>query len=45
VSVLEVESTNRGVSMPRVALTDRASWTLNGNQPVEGMMVYNTKPW
>jgi autotransporter adhesin len=41
-SVLEVESTNRGVSMPRVALTDRATWTLNGNQPVEGMMVYNT---
>ncbi len=41
-SLLELESTNRGVSMPRVALTDRATWTLNGNQPVEGMMVYNT---
>ncbi|MGJ7486333.1 YadA family autotransporter adhesin [Variovorax sp. LT2P21] len=43
-SLLELESTNRGVFLPRVALTDRATWTLNGNQPVEGMMVYNTNP-
>lgn len=28
--------------VPRVALTDRLTWTLNGNQPVDGMMVYNT---
>ncbi|AMM24670.1 YadA family autotransporter adhesin [Variovorax sp. PAMC 28711] len=41
-SMLEVESTNRGVSMPRVAVTDRVTWGLNGNVPVEGMMVYNT---
>jgi autotransporter adhesin len=41
-SLLELESTTRGVSMPRVALTDRATWTLNGNKPVDGMMVYNT---
>ena len=41
-SMLEVESTNRGVLITRVALTDRSTWTLNGNQPVEGMVVYNT---
>ncbi|MDP9899514.1 ESPR-type extended signal peptide-containing protein [Variovorax ginsengisoli] len=41
-SMLEVESTNRGVLMPRIALKDRATWGLNGNKPVEGMMVYNT---
>ncbi len=41
-SMLEVESTNRGVSMPRVPVTDRLTWTLLGNRPVEGMMVYNT---
>ncbi|MGJ7543773.1 ESPR-type extended signal peptide-containing protein [Variovorax sp. LT1R16] len=41
-SMVEVESTDRGVLMPRVALTDRTTWTLNGNQPVEGMLVFNT---
>jgi autotransporter adhesin len=41
-SALEIETPTRGVLMPRVALTDRATWTLNGNQPAEGMMVYNT---
>jgi autotransporter adhesin len=41
-SLLELESTARGVLMPRVALTDSVTWTLIGNQPVDGMMVYNT---
>lgn len=41
-SALEVESTNRGVLITRIALTDRNTWGLNGNQPVDGMIVYNT---
>ena len=41
-AMLEVEATDRGVSMPRIALTDRVTWGLRGNVPVEGMMVYNT---
>ena len=41
-SMLEVEATDRGVSMPRIAVTDRVTWGLRGNVPVEGMMVYNT---
>jgi autotransporter adhesin len=41
-SALEVESTNRGVLIPRIPLTDRNTWGLNGNSPVEGMMIYNS---
>lgn len=41
-SALEVESINRGVLVTRIALTDRNTWALNGNVPVEGMIVYNT---
>ena len=41
-SVLELESATRGVLMPRMALPDSLTWSLAGNQPVEGMMVYNT---
>ncbi|MGJ3701004.1 YadA family autotransporter adhesin [Variovorax sp. AFSI2.2] len=41
-SLLELESTNRGALLPRIALTDRNTWGLNGNQPVEGMVVYNS---
>jgi len=41
-SALEVESTNRGVLIPRIPLVDRNTWGLNGNSPVEGMMVYNS---
>jgi autotransporter adhesin len=43
-SLLELESTDLGVSMPRIAVTDRVTWGLRGNVPVEGMMVYNTNP-
>lgn len=41
-SLLELESTNRGTLLTRIALTDRNTWGLNGNQPVEGMVVYNS---
>ena len=41
-SVLEAESTNRGVLIPRIPVTDRNTWGLNGGVPVEGMMVYNS---
>jgi autotransporter adhesin len=41
-SVLELESPDRGLLMSRVAITDRNTWGLNGNVPVEGMVVYNT---
>lgn len=41
-SVLELESTNRGLLVTRIPLADRNTWGLNGNQPVEGMVVYNT---
>jgi len=41
-SALEFESTNRGVLIPRIPLVDRNTWGLNGNSPVEGMMVYNS---
>jgi len=43
-SLLELESTELGLSMPRIAVTDRVTWGLRGNVPVEGMMVYNTNP-
>jgi autotransporter adhesin len=43
-SLLELESTDLGLSMPRIAVTDRVTWGLRGNVPVEGMMVYNTNP-
>jgi len=41
-SVLELESTNRGALFTRIAVADRNTWGLNGNQPVEGMVVYNS---
>lgn len=41
-SALEVESTNRGVLIPRIPVADRNTWGLNGGVPVEGMMVYNS---
>lgn len=42
-SLLELESTDKGLLVPRIALTGRTNWGLNGNQPVDGMVVYNTK--
>lgn len=41
-SVLELESTNRGLLFTRIAFTDKKTWGLAGNTPVEGMVVYNT---
>ena len=41
-SVLELESPDRGFLVTRIALTDRNTWGLNGNQPVDGMVVYNS---
>ncbi|SFP17354.1 Head domain of trimeric autotransporter adhesin [Variovorax sp. OK605] len=41
-ALVDLNSTQRGLLMPRVALTDAATWTLAGNTPVEGMVVFNT---
>jgi len=40
-SALEIESTNKGLLMPRVALTSTTTWGLAGT-PTAGMSVYNT---
>lgn len=40
-SVLEMESTNKGLLMPRVSLTNTTTWGLAGTQAA-GMHVYNT---
>ncbi len=42
-SLLELESSNKGVIFPRVALNnDLKIWTLKGNNPTDGMVVFNT---
>ncbi|WP_254411163.1 hypothetical protein [Dyadobacter diqingensis] len=40
-SVLELESTNKGLLMPRISLTNTTTWGLAGTA-VAGMHVYNT---
>ena len=40
-AIQELESSNRGQLLPRVALTSTSVWGLNGT-PVAGMQVYNT---
>lgn len=40
-SALEIESTNRGLLMPRISLTNTTTWGLSGTA-VAGMHVYNT---
>lgn len=41
-SLLELESSNKGVVFPRVALgADLTQWSLNGNDPIDGMVVFN----
>jgi hypothetical protein len=40
-SVLEVESSNKGLLLPRVALAKTTTWSLSGT-PVAGMQVYNS---
>jgi hypothetical protein len=40
-SVLELESTNKGLMMPRIALTNTTTWGLLGTAAA-GMHVYNT---
>jgi hypothetical protein len=40
-SLLELESTNKGLLMPRVSLTNTTTWGLAGT-PAAGMHVYNT---
>ncbi|OIN55450.1 hypothetical protein BLX24_30575 [Arsenicibacter rosenii] len=40
-SVIEMESTNKGMMLPRVALTSTTTWGLAGT-PSAGMVVYNT---
>ncbi|WP_254411166.1 hypothetical protein [Dyadobacter diqingensis] len=40
-SVLEIESTNKGLQLPRIALTNTTTWGLLGT-PSAGMHVYNT---
>ncbi|WP_148562366.1 hypothetical protein [Spirosoma radiotolerans] len=40
-SLLELESTNKGLLMPRISLTNTTTWGLAGT-PAAGMHVYNT---
>jgi|GEM_PF-2741673 len=40
-AMLDLESTNRGLLLPRIALTDAKLWTLAGIA-TDGMMIYNT---
>lgn len=43
-SILELESTNKGLLFPRVSLTNTTTWSLAASSvPVAGMMVYNIK--
>lgn len=43
-SILELESANKGLLFPRVALTNTTTWSLStGSTPVAGMVVYNIK--
>ncbi|MBV5282525.1 MAG: hypothetical protein JZU53_08840, partial [Paludibacter sp.] len=39
-SLLELESSTKGLRLPRIALNDETTWTLDGN-PVSGMMIFN----
>lgn len=41
-SLLELESTNKGLLMPRISLTNTTTWGLATATPVNGMVVYNT---
>lgn len=42
-ALLELESTNKGLVFPRVALdSDLSTWGLAGDQAIDGMVVFNT---
>jgi|GEM_PF-3385871 len=42
-AVLEMQSTNRGMLLPRISLSSTTAWGLNGNNAIKnGMVVYNT---
>jgi hypothetical protein len=40
-AVLELESKDKGLLLPRVELTNATTWTLEGDKPEHGMIVYN----
>lgn len=41
-SLLELESSNKGFMFPRLSLdNDLTVWKLNGNDPIDGMVVFN----
>ncbi|MBY0244833.1 MAG: hypothetical protein K2Q03_05200 [Sphingobacteriaceae bacterium] len=40
-AILDLESTDQGLLIPRVSLTDTSTWGLQGSS-VAGMIVYNT---
>ncbi|OZI09725.1 hypothetical protein BWI93_02345 [Siphonobacter sp. BAB-5385] len=41
-AILELNSTNKGLLMPRVSLSTTTTWGLAGTTPIAGMSVYNT---
>jgi len=41
-AALQINYANRGLLFSRIDVTDRNTWGMNGNQPVEGMVVYNS---
>jgi hypothetical protein len=41
-AILDLESTNKGLLLPRVSLTTTTAWGLTGTSGASGMIVYNT---
>ncbi len=41
-AMLEISSTNKGLLIPRVALTAANIWSLAGSKQTDGMLIYNT---
>lgn len=41
-AILDLESTNKGLLLPRVSLTTTTGWGLSGTTGASGMIVYNT---
>lgn len=43
-AMFEVESTNKGILLPRIFIRDENSFGLVGNTAIDGMFIFNTNP-
>ncbi len=43
-AMFEVESTNKGILLPRIFIRDENSFGLVGNKAIDGMFIFNTNP-